>query len=223
MDYFKDAEDVWRTGLTYIRYVVDTAREPFLILDEHLSVISANDSFYRFFMVTKKDTLNKKVYEIGDRQWDIIQLRKLLETILPHHTYLKDFEVEHDFAVIGRKVLLLNARMVFREEDCKETPLIILSMEDVTKQRLLDEKFKEYASDLERKIAERTTELEKKLLEGGKRFDDRAVELEKLNQFMVGREIKMLELKDKIKTLEKKIEEMTKWFNEDMYQGDSAK
>ena len=205
MDYFKNAENVWSSGLTYIKYVVDTAREPFLVLDKDLSVVSANDSFYRFFTVTEKETLDKKVYDIGEKQWDIPQLKKLLENILPKSTFFKDFEVEHIFPVIGKKVLLLNARIVFNESDKEKKPLIILAMEDVTKQRLLDERMKEYTKELEQKVAERTTALEKKLLEGSKSLDDRVVELEKLNRFMLGREMTMIELKEKIQELEESL------------------
>ena len=210
MDYFKNAEHVWSTGLTYIKYVVDTAREPFLILNKDLDVVSANDSFYRFFTVTEEDTLNKKVYDIGEKQWDIPQLRKLLENILPKSSFFKDFEVEHDFPIIGKKILLLNARIVFSEHDPNKVPLIILAMEDVTKQRLLDERMKEYTKELEQKVAERTTALEKKLLEGNKSLDERVLELEKLNKIMMGRELTIMELKEKIRNLEEKLERSMK-------------
>jgi len=87
MDYFKNAHQVRITGLTYIKYVVDTAREPFLILNEEMIVISANESFFNFFTLTEEETLEKKVYEIGENEWDIPQLRKLLESILPKNTF----------------------------------------------------------------------------------------------------------------------------------------
>ncbi len=210
MDYFKDANSVWSSGLTYIKYVVDTAREPFLVLDKDLTVVSVNESFYRFFTTTEEETLNRKVYDIGEKQWDISQLRRLLENILPKSSFFKDFEMEHEFSVIGKKVLLLNARIVFNENDPEKTPLIILAMEDVTKERLLDEKMKEYTKELEQKVVERTTALEKKLLEGNKSLDDRILELEKLNRLMLGRELTIVEMKEKIRDLEETLEKTLK-------------
>ena len=212
MDYFKNADNVWGTGLTYIKYVVDTAREPFLILDAELNVISVNDSFYRFFTVLEEHTIGKKIYDLGNKQWDIPQLRALLENILPKNSFFNDFEVEHEFPLIGKKIILLNARIVFNQNDPEKTPLIILAMEDVTKQRLLDERMREYTKELEQKVAEKTTALEKKLLEGSKAIADRVEELEKLNDSMVGREIVIGELKKRIRDLEEKLEKAMKVF-----------
>ena len=79
-----DADVLWRVAWTYIRTVIDTAHEPFLVLDADLRVLSANRTFYKFFRATKKATEGTLVYELGDGQWDIPALRKLLEKILWH-------------------------------------------------------------------------------------------------------------------------------------------
>src|SRR6187200_1326338 len=92
-----DADEVWKVAWTYIQTVVDTAREPFLILDEHLIVLSANKTFYAFFQVTPEETVGQRVYELGNGQWNIDKLRILLEDILPKNTFFTDFKVEHTF------------------------------------------------------------------------------------------------------------------------------
>lgn len=191
------AENFWEKGKTFIKFVVDTAREPFLILDKDLNVISANESFYRFFIVSPNEAEGKKIYDIGNKQFDVPHLRELLESILPRSTFFKDFELQHDFPTIGTKVLLLNGRMVYLAED--NIKMIILAMEDVTKQRLLEERMKAYAHELEDKVLVRTKELEARL-----------EELEKMNKFMIGREVKMAELKDTTRTMQEMIDGLQK-------------
>lgn len=114
----------------YAESMVMTVREPLLILDSGLHVMSANPVFYNWFHVSKEDTMNRLIYELGNRQWDIPKLRELLEKILPKKTALKDFEVEHDFPSIGRKKMLLNAHSI--KQTGKGSELIILSIEDIT-------------------------------------------------------------------------------------------
>src|ERR1035437_7625285 len=99
-------DDSW----AYIKTVVDIVREPILILDEDLRVISANEPFYNTFQVTPKDTENEAIYELGDGQWDIPALRKLLENILPKDTFFRGFEVNHKFPVVGQKMMMLKDR-----------------------------------------------------------------------------------------------------------------
>src|SRR5215203_3955117 len=83
--------------------VVETMRDPLLVLDESLHVVSASGEFYRTFHVAPEETLDRLVYDLGDRQWDIPRLRELLEEILPNAMTFRDFEVEYDFARIGRR------------------------------------------------------------------------------------------------------------------------
>ncbi len=117
---------------TYAQDVVDTVREPLLILDSSLRVHSANRAFYQTFHVTSEETENRLIYELGNGQWDIPDLRTLLEDIVPMSSVFNDFELEHDFPVIGLRVMLLNARKL-REGSHAE--LLVLAMEDVTERR----------------------------------------------------------------------------------------
>lgn len=161
------AERLWRESWTHIKTVVDTAREPFLILDEHLRVMTANESFYRMFQVDEKDTEGKVVYELGDGQWNIPALRRLLEDILPKNTFFKGFEVAHNFPSIGRKVMILNARRIYRENTSSNLfpPIILLAMEDVTDMMVVAETLAGHANDLEARLMERIRNLEKETAE----------------------------------------------------------
>jgi nitrogen-specific signal transduction histidine kinase len=187
-----DGDAIVNAGWTYIRFVVDVAREPFLLLDSDLRIICGNDAFYRFFLVTSEDTEKKLVYDLGNGQWNSPQLRKLLEDILPKSTFFKDFEVEHEFPLIGKKIMIVNARIMYGKKD--EKPFIIMAMEDVSKQRILEDKLKEYAKQLEMKVLERTNELE-----------NRIKELETINTSMINRELRMVDLKKQIEELKLKL------------------
>lgn len=88
-------------------------REPLAVLDAALRVVVASRSFYRAIAVSPQETEGRLLSELGDGQWDIQALRELLAAVIPDHTTIEDFEVEHDFPIIGRKIMLLNARKVF--------------------------------------------------------------------------------------------------------------
>lgn len=156
------AERLWAESWTYIKTVVDTVREPFLILDKDLCVMAANESFYRTFQVEEKDTENKLVYKLGNGQWDIPSLRNLLDDILPKNTFFKGFEVAHDFPHIGRKVMILNARRIYQEGNSPVLfpPIILLAMEDVTDMMDVAEMLAKRTSQFEVEMAERTGKLE---------------------------------------------------------------
>jgi two-component system CheB/CheR fusion protein len=112
--------------------VVETVREPLVVLDGSLRVASANPTFYQYFQVDPEETVGQYLRELGDRQWDIPQLRELLEKILPEQTAFRDFRVEHEFERIGRRTLLLNAREI-RSQDEGER-MVLLAMQDVTEE-----------------------------------------------------------------------------------------
>ncbi|EPX64300.1 Chemotaxis protein methyltransferase CheR [Cystobacter fuscus DSM 2262] len=116
----------------YAEALVETMREPFLVLDGHLRVLTANPAFYEAFQVTEARTLGQLVYQLGNGQWDIPQLRLLLEEVLPRNARLRDFVVEHDFDQIGHRRMLLNARRSSGRE--LGTQRILLSISDVTEQ-----------------------------------------------------------------------------------------
>jgi two-component system, chemotaxis family, CheB/CheR fusion protein len=109
--------------------IVETVREPLLVLTADLKVRSANRSFYRTFDVTREETEGRMIYDLGNRQWDIPKLRELLDEILPADKQLTDFEVEHEFEQIGRRTMLLNARQL------DSVQLILLAIEDITGRR----------------------------------------------------------------------------------------
>lgn len=126
---------LWEKSWTYIKTVVDVVREPVLILDQNLKVIAANDSFYETFRVERKDIEEQHVYTMGNGQWDIPSLRKLIDSILQENTYFKGFQVACDFPIIGRKVMILNGRQIYiKDTVVSDTvpPIILLAMEDVT-------------------------------------------------------------------------------------------
>ncbi|MCJ7515643.1 MAG: PAS domain-containing protein [Dehalococcoidia bacterium] len=113
--------------------IVNTVREPLIVLSGDLRIISASNAFYNMFQVSKENTEKKPIYEIGNRQWDIPKLRELLENILPENTYFNDFEVVHSFPTLGHKTILLNARRIVAVSG--QEPLILLAMEDITEQK----------------------------------------------------------------------------------------
>src|SRR5829696_3955389 len=122
------AEDIQN----YAQNIVDTVREPLLILDATLRVRSANRAFYQAFHVSPEETEDRLIYELGNGQWDIPDLRTLLEDVVPQSSVFSDFELEHDFPTIGRRVMLLNAR---RLQAGHHGELLVLAMEDVTERR----------------------------------------------------------------------------------------
>ena len=117
----------------YAESIVETVREPLLVLGAGLKIISANRHFYTTFNVIPSETLGCFIYDLGNKQWDIPLLRELLEEILPEKQAFDDFEVAHDFQDIGHKVMLLNARQVYREDI--DARMILLAIEDITERK----------------------------------------------------------------------------------------
>jgi two-component system CheB/CheR fusion protein len=160
-----DNSDSQKLAIHYMSSLVDVAHEPFLILDADLKIVSANPTFYQNFQVSKEETEGKYLFDLGNGQWNIIELKKLLKDILPEKKVVLDYEVEHSFEQIGEKTMLLNAKQI------DTVQLIILAIEDIT-----------YRKDL----------------------DERVEELQVANRNMVGRELKMIELKKEIERLKEK-------------------
>ena len=155
--------NIWEESWTYIKTVVDIVHEPILILDKDLRVMAANESFYDTFQVDSKDTENKIIYDLGNGQWNIPALRKLLEDILPKNTFFKGFEVAHEFPSIGKKVMILNARRIYSKEgNTSESfpPIILLAIEDVTEMMVVAETLATHTKQLETKLTDRTQKLE---------------------------------------------------------------
>jgi len=121
--------------------IFDTVREPLIALDKDLRVVKASQSFYDFFKVTPNETIGTFIYDLGNGQWNIPKLKELLEKILPDKTTFDNYEVEHDFTTIGKRIMLLNARQIKRGSGKEQ--IILLAIEDITKQKLADKLFYE--------------------------------------------------------------------------------
>jgi two-component system CheB/CheR fusion protein len=142
-------------ALEYAESIIDTVREPLIALDQDLRVVSVSRSFYEFFKVKPEETVGQLIYDLGNKQWDIPKLRELLETILPQKTTFDNYEVEHDFATIGTRIMLLNARQIQRV--LGKERIILLAIEDITERREIEnglekahEELKELAAELKR-------------------------------------------------------------------------
>ena len=121
----------------YAENIINTVREPLIALDQDLRVVTVSRSFYDFFKVKPEETVGQLIYDLGNKQWDIPKLRELLETILPEKTSFDNYEVEHDFAAIGRRVMLLNARQI--ERALGKERIILLAIEDITERSHLED------------------------------------------------------------------------------------
>lgn len=142
--------------------------EMVLILDEDFKVLAANESFYETFKVKLKDTEGKVVYNLGNGQWDIPALRKLLEDIVPKHTFFKGFQVAHEFPSIGRKVMILNARQIYIDDDDdseQSKAIILLAMEDVTEMMVVADMLSEHSKTIESKLNARIANLAQEIRE----------------------------------------------------------
>jgi two-component system CheB/CheR fusion protein len=135
--------------------LIDTIREPLIILDQDLRVVTVSHSFYDVFKVKPEETVGQLIYDLGDKQWNIPKLRELLEDILPKKVTFDNYEVEHNFASIGRRTMLLNARQIQRASE-KER-IILLAIEDITERKEIEkglekahEELKELATELKR-------------------------------------------------------------------------
>ena len=142
-------------SLEYAESIINTVREPLIALDQDLRVVKVSRSFYDFFKVKPEDTVGRLIYDLGNKQWDIPKLRELLETILPQKATFDNYEVEHDFAGIGRRTMLLNARQI--EQVMGKERIILLAIEDVTERKAIEtglekahEEMKELAAELKR-------------------------------------------------------------------------
>ncbi|MFC5862814.1 chemotaxis protein CheB [Acidicapsa dinghuensis] len=133
IDAIKSARDQLARSNDFFRGISDTVREPLLVLDADLRVISANESFLNTFKVSSEQTSNRLLYDLGNGQWQIPALRKLLERVLPEKQIVTDFEVEHDFETIGTRTMLLNARTLVQPNQSQ--PMILLAIEDITERK----------------------------------------------------------------------------------------
>jgi two-component system, chemotaxis family, CheB/CheR fusion protein len=129
IDTLKRSTEQLRESRDYVEAIVQTVRESLLVLNADLQVVTANQRFYDTFQVIPSDTENIQIFDLGNKQWNIPQLRSLLEDLLPHNTLIEDFQVEHEFEHIGQKIMRLNARKLLLKN---EEQLILLAIEDVS-------------------------------------------------------------------------------------------
>ena len=155
----KETADIQKTeneALEYAESIIDTIREPLIALDQDLRVVKVSRSFYEVFKVKPEETVEQLIYDLGNKQWDIPKLRELLETILPQKATFDNYEVEHDFATIGRRVMLLNARQIHRV--LGKERIILLAIDDITERKKTEDTLQrleeEYHSFMEKALSE---------------------------------------------------------------------
>lgn len=168
IDKNPSAEEICRNSLTSMITVVDTVREPFVILDKELRVVAANEAFQRTFHVIEEQIEGKMIFELGDKEWVTPELRELLHDILVKGTFFKGYEVDHTFPKIGHKIMLLNARRIFlkgRDEDEDANPLLLLAIEDITEITTIAKRLVQQTREYEERMMKRTQELEVKISE----------------------------------------------------------
>jgi two-component sensor histidine kinase len=122
--------------------IVDTIREPLLVLDKDLYVVTANRSFYLTFGMNRQDVQNRPFYALGEGEWNIPELRVLLTSIAPQHAVMDAYEIEREFFGLGRRVMLLNARKMFYLGSFHDT--ILLAIEDVTERRAKERELRDF-------------------------------------------------------------------------------
>ena len=150
----KRPEQGLREALDYANSIIETIHDSLLVLDADLRVVSANEAFYETFELTPSHTEGKLIYELGNGQWDIPELRELLEEILPKNTAFNDFEVDHEFPSIGRRVMLLNARRMLSRG--QKTQRILLAIREITARKQTEQALQQADSrlDIKNRIAD---------------------------------------------------------------------
>jgi chemotaxis protein methyltransferase CheR len=151
MQKFENLADAQTLALA----IVDTLPEPFVVLDDCLQVVAASRCFYEYFNEDAAHTRGRSFFELGDGQWDIPALRLLIETVIPQQSATDAFEVEHDFLHLGRRTMLLNARLVRYTEHSGAT--ILIAFKDVTERRAIEREKQELLEHTERLLAQEKT------------------------------------------------------------------
>lgn len=134
-----NTEDLYRllrTGHVQAQGIVDTVTDPMLVLDASLCVQNASRSFFETFEVDRYETIGQPLFELGDGQWDIPELRRLLVEVIPKSTALINYEVEHDFPGLGRRTMLVTARRLHHPDSGSHS--MLLSIVDATERHRED-------------------------------------------------------------------------------------
>jgi two-component system CheB/CheR fusion protein len=133
IDAIKSANEQLSKSTEFFRGIMNTVREPLLVLDSTFRIIAVNESFLRTFSTSSEQTVNKCLYRIGNEQWNITKLRVMLEQVLPEQQAVMNFEVEHEFENIGHRTMLLNSQVLSQTNNLE--PMILLAIEDITERR----------------------------------------------------------------------------------------
>ncbi len=166
----KQTEKEIEIVLRYAESIIATLREPFLVINKNLRIVSANHSFCITFKVAKKETIGQLLPNLGNGQWNIPKLIHLLKEILPQKIVITDYEIEHEFETIGHRIMNLNAcqlripkkiAILITEEEEEEEELILLAIEDITKRKKAEKKVAQLAAAAE--MARRELEQQKKI------------------------------------------------------------
>lgn len=140
----KERTSELRENEAFLSSIIETVRESLLVLDPEFKVISANDHFFKTFKVNSQETVGKLLYDLGNQQWNIEKLKELLVKILPTNNPVLDFEVEHEFPHIGKKLMLLNAYRIELEGQYKDR--ILIAIEDITERREIERRKDDFLS-----------------------------------------------------------------------------
>lgn len=138
----KEISGIYKDLTQYTEAIVDTLQEPLLVLGGDLKVLFANKAFYRKFKVSKEETENKEIYSLGNGQWDIPELKKLLNEIIPSKGLVENYEITHEFPSIGARTMLLNARKLSKDDlgENNRPDAVLLAIDDVTERKIAEHK-----------------------------------------------------------------------------------
>jgi len=154
IDAAKQISEGLKKAKEFLEDTLETVRQPLLVLNEDLKVQYVNPSFLKQFSVTRERTKGELLFALGNGQWDIPSLRKVLPEVLSKGTALLDFEVDHDFPTLGKKIMLLNARRI--EGGHSNGPLMLLAIEDITERKQAQQALKQARDHLESMVEQRT-------------------------------------------------------------------
>ncbi len=164
IDALKRTEQAIKEARAYAEAVIRTVPDPLIVLSADLRIHSANDAFYNLFKVSPVETEGRSLFELGNGHWNIPKLRELLEVLIPQNEFFNDFEASHDFERIGRRIFLVNGR-VLKEAEGRPT-MILLGIQDITERKWTEEalarsqqELQQHAEGLEKTVADRTVAL----------------------------------------------------------------
>ena len=152
-----DNQEKLNAARHYSESVVETIREPLLVINKAICIVSANAAYYKIFKTSEQDTIGKYLFEVDGGQWNNTKLRQLLENNLTDKIKIDDFELENNFQKIGKRTMLLNTRYIANHYGKEE--LILLAIEDITERKVAEQQMKTFSEDLEKEVEERTSDL----------------------------------------------------------------